>query len=59
MKYIYYYYNSAGYLILDYSDDEGYHTSQSYLYYTLREAISLFRKRFNLQHKHIKVEKLF
>lgn len=57
-RYIFYRYENDGTLIIRYSDDNGKRYSRRYLYYTLREAISKFRKDFSLQHKHIKIKKL-
>lgn len=59
MRYIFYYYNSSGMLILDYCDENGRHKEHYYLYYSLREAISKFRKDNGLQYKHIKIVKLY
>ncbi len=58
MKYLYYYYNSQGSIIFCYSEN-GYHRDCTYMGYTLKEAISKFRKDNNLQRKHIKVLKLY
>ena len=55
MRRIFYYYNSSGMLVLDYSDEHDEYKEHRYLYYSLREAISRFRKDHNLQYKHIKV----
>ena len=58
MRYIFYHYNNFGMLVLDYSDEKGEHKEHCYLYYSLREAISKFRKDNRLQYKHIKIAKL-
>lgn len=58
MRYIFYHYNYNGSLILDY-DGEDFRTTQVYVYYTLRQAIKLFRKDYKLERRHIVVEKLF
>lgn len=58
MRYIFYHYNYNGSLILDY-DGEDFRTTQVYVYYTLRQAIKLFRKDYKLERRHIIVQKLF
>jgi len=58
MRYIFYHYNYNGSLILDY-DGEDFRTTQVYVYYTLRQAIKLFRKDYKLERRHIVVQKLF
>ena len=58
MRYIFYQYNYNGSLILDY-DGEDFRTTQVYVYYTLRQAIKLFRKDYKLERRHIVVQKLF
>lgn len=58
MRYIFYYYNDFGTLILRYKDDYRRKT-QSFMYYTVREAIQKFRRDNNLRYKHITVQKLF
>lgn len=58
MRYIFYHYNYNDSLILDY-DGEDFRTTQVYVYYTLRQAIKLFRKDYKLEHRHIVVQKLF
>ena len=58
MRYIFYHYNYNGSLILDY-DGEDFRTSQVYVYYTLRQAIKLFRKDYKLERRHIVIQKLF
>ncbi len=57
MKYIFYRYEN-GWLILRYSDDNGQHFSMCYFGYTLREAISKFRRENHLRYKHIITKKL-
>ena len=58
MRYIFYHYNYNGSLILNY-DGEDFRTTQVYVYYTLRQAIKLFRKDYKLERRHIVVQKLF
>lgn len=58
MRYIFYHYNNSGTLILDYCDDK-IHITESYIYYTLKQAIHKFRKSNGLQNKHIKISKLY
>ena len=58
MRSIFYHYNYNGSLILDY-DGEDFRTTQVYVYYTLRQAIKLFRKDYKLERRHIVVQKLF
>ncbi len=58
MRYIFYHYNYNGSLVLNY-DGEAFHTTQVYVYYTLRQAIKLFRKDYKLERRHIVVQKLF
>ena len=43
MRYIFYYYNHFGTLVFDYYDEET-HVSQSYMFYTLKQAVSKFRQ---------------
>lgn len=58
MRYIFYNYNYNDSLILDY-DGEDFRTTQVYVYYTLRQAVKLFRKNYKLERRHIVVQKLF
>ena len=58
MRYIFYHYNYNDSLILDY-DGEDFRTTQVYVYYTLRQAIKLFRKDYKLERRHIVVQQLF
>lgn len=58
MRYIFYHYNYNDSLVLDY-DGEDFRTTQVYVYYTLRQAIKLFRKDYKLERRHIVVQKLF
>lgn len=58
MRYIFYHYNNYGTLVFDYYDEET-HVTQSYVFYTLKQAISKFRKDNGLQYKRIKISKLF
>ena len=39
MRYIFYHYNHFGTLVFDYYDEET-HVSQSYMFYTLKQAVS-------------------
>ena len=57
MRYIFYHYNEYGTLVFDYYDDET-HVSQSYVFYTLKQAVSKFRRDNGLQYKRIKISKL-
>lgn len=59
MRYLFYYYNAQGYLVLSYTDGNGRHAERSYLYYSRKEAIRLFRERYGLRYKHITVQRLF
>lgn len=59
MKIIFYYYNSTGTLFLSYSDGNGSYTDHAYVFYSLQEAIQKFRREYGLQHKHIRVIKLY
>lgn len=58
MRYLFYY-RSNGMLIFKYKDDFGNRIFNRYIFYTLKEAISKFRKDNNLQRKHIKLQKLY
>ena len=58
MRYSFYHYNYFGTLVFDYYDEET-HVSQSYMLYTLKQAVSKFRHDNGLQHKRIKISKLF
>lgn len=53
MSYIFYHYNEFGTLVFDYYDEET-HITESYIFYTLKEAVNKFRRDNNLQYKHIK-----
>lgn len=57
MSYIFYHYNEFGTLVFDYYDEET-HITESYIFYTLKEAVNKFRRDNNLQFKHIKISKL-
>lgn len=59
MRYLFYYYDSCGTLILKYKDDFGKRITHRYIFYTLKEAIKLFREQFNLKHKKIQIKKLY
>lgn len=54
----FYHYNNFGTLVFDYYDEET-HVTQSYVFYTLKQAVSKFRKDNGLQYKRIKISKLF
>lgn len=56
---VYYFYNAQGTLIFNYRDSDGYRVDQSYLFYSLREALQKFRRDYNLRHKHIELIKLY
>lgn len=58
MRYIFYHYNQYGTLVFDYYDDEM-HVTQSYVFYSLKQAVSKFRHDNGLQYKRIKISKLF
>lgn len=58
MRCIFYHYNDFGTLVFDYYDEET-HVTQSYVFYTLKQAIIKFRKDHGLQYKRIKMSKLF
>ncbi len=58
MRYLFYY-RTEGAIIFKYKDDFGNRLFRRYIFYTLKEAISQFRKNNNLQHKHIKIQKLY
>lgn len=58
MRYIFYHYNQYGTLVFDYYDDET-HVAQSYVFYSLKQAVSKFRHDNGLQYKRIKISKLF
>lgn len=51
---LFYYYNDVGTLIFDYYAD-GTKLHKAYIFYTLRQAVTQFRKDNNLQHKKIKI----
>lgn len=59
MKTIFYHYNSTGTLFLSYSDENGGYADEAYVFYSLREAIQQFRRKYGLQHRHIRVIKLY
>ncbi len=50
MRCIFYHYNHFGTLVFDYYDEET-HVSQSYMFYTLKQAVSKFRRDNGLQYK--------
>ena len=55
MRYILYYKNIYGALILRYSDDDGKRIRETYIGYTLKEAIQRFREKHVLKGKHIEI----
>ncbi len=57
MRNLFYYY-SNGALIFKYNDDYGSRISHRYIFYTLKEAIKLFREQFNLKHKKVHIQNL-
>ena len=57
MRYLFYYYNEYGSLIFRYTKD-GARRHQTYIGYTLREAIQKFRRDNNLRYKHLIIQKL-
>ena len=59
MKTIFYHYNSTGTLFLSYSDGNGGHIEQCYMFYSFRDALQKFRKEFGLQRKHIRLVDLY
>jgi len=58
MRYLYYYYNIHGALILSYHDDYV-RVERCYVFYSLLNAVSKFREEFGLQRKHIKIKPLY
>ena len=58
MRCIFYHYNHIGTLVFDYYDEET-HVSQFYMFYTLKQAVSKFRRDNGLQYKKIVISKLF
>lgn len=58
MRYLFYY-RSNGALILKYHDDYGKRISHRYIFYSVKEAIKLFREQYNLKHKKIHIQKLY
>lgn len=59
MRTIYYYYNIHAGLVFRYSDGNGGHIEQSYLFYSFRDALRKFRKDFGLKGKHIRLVDLY
>lgn len=57
MRYIFYSFNDVGVLTLHYVGDET-EKRNKYVFYTLRQAISKFRKDNNLSNKHIRIVNL-
>lgn len=58
MRYIFYHYNHFRTLVFDYYDEET-HVLQSYMFYTLKQAVSKSRRDNGLQYKKIVISKLF
>ena len=58
MRYILYYKNIYGALILRYSDDDGRNIREQYIGYSLNEALQRFRKKHALTGKHIDIASL-
>ena len=58
MRYIFYHYNHFGTRVFDYYDEDT-HVSQSYMFYTLKQAVIKLRRDNGLQYKRIKISKLF
>ncbi len=57
MRYLFYYY-SNGALILKYQDNYGKRITHRYIFYSVKEAIKLFREQFDLKYKKIHIQKL-
>ena len=57
MRNLFYYYQNDA-LIFKYRDDCGKSISHRYIFYSLREAIRLFREQYNLKHKKIQIKNL-
>ena len=55
MKYILYYTNIYGVLVLHYSDDDGKSIRERYSGYSLDEALRRFREKHALKGKHIDI----
>ena len=58
MRYMIYYKNREGALVLRYSDDDGKHIREAYIGYTLKEAIQRFRDKHGLKGKRIDIASL-
>lgn len=58
MRYLFYYFNNDGTLILSYKDDYT-RLRRAYMFCPVREAIRKFRQDNNLRYKHITVQKLY
>jgi len=58
MRYLYYYYNIHGALILSYHDDYR-RIEHTYMFYSLRGAIKKSREDNGLRYKHIKIKPLY
>lgn len=57
MRNLFYYYQN-GELVFKYSDDNGKRIIHRFIFYSLREAIKLFREQYNLKYKKIQIKKL-
>ena len=55
MRYILYYKNIYGALILRYSDDDGKRIRETYIGYSANEALRRFREKHALKGKHIDI----
>ena len=58
MRYILYYKNIYGALILRYSDDDGKHIRETFIGYSANEALRRFREKHALKGKHIEIASL-
>ncbi len=58
MRYILYFRNIYGALVLRYSDDDGNRIREQYIDYSLEEALRQFREKHALKGKHIDIASL-
>ena len=58
-RYLFYHTNYQGAIIIDYTDENGNKTHDSFIGYSLRKALRVFHWRNNLNYKHITVQKLY
>lgn len=56
---LFYYYTHNGYLVFEYEDKDGIRAEHSYMGYSFREALSLFRKKFGLKYVRMRKIKLY